>query len=462
MRNRILSILALIVAGLLTLTINSCTEEDLFTIKEVVVTWANPANIIDGLPLTEAHLNATANVPGTFVFEPEIGTVLAKGSQTLTAVFTPTNSKFAAVTKTVTVNVVDKLVPVITWANPIDISVGTALSATQLNATANVPGTFVYTPALGTVLAKGDNQVLSVTFTPTAIEYQPASKTVTINVTEKQTPEITWANPANITYPTALSATQLNATTTVAGTFTYTPADGTVLSVGDNQALTVNFTPDNTNLYNVASKTVYINVKALTVTDIDGNVYNTIIVGDKVWTVENLRVTKYRNGEAIPEVAVDADWAGLSTGAYCVYPNQAGYAATYGLLYNWFTIADPRNIAPEGWHVATAQDYQDLADAFGGNPSAGPAMKEAGTAHWADPNNGTNASGFTALGSGTRSETGVFGSFNTFGQFWTATENAANTTQANIRSLQGGATAVNFPTNPKDKRGGRNIRLVKD
>src|SRR5207245_707741 len=130
-----------------------------------------------------------------------------------------------------------------TWATPADLVYGTALSATQLNATASVAGTFVYTPPAGTVLSAGAGQTLSVTFTPTdAANYTTATRTVAITVA-KATPTITWPTPADVVYGTALSATQLNATTRVLGTFVYTPPAGTVLSAGAGQTLSVTFTP---------------------------------------------------------------------------------------------------------------------------------------------------------------------------------------------------------------------------
>src|SRR5437870_5196036 len=111
--------------------------------------------------------------------------------------------------------------PTITWPAPATIVYGTALSATQLNATTSVLGTFVYTPAAGTVLNAGAAQTLSVTFTPTdAANYTTATTSVAITVV-KATPTITWPTPANLTYGTALSATQLDATASVPGTFVY-------------------------------------------------------------------------------------------------------------------------------------------------------------------------------------------------------------------------------------------------
>jgi hypothetical protein len=156
---------------------------------------------------------------------------------------------------------VPKKTPVITWANPADIIYGTLLGLTQLNATADVAGAFVYTPATGTKLNAGANQILKVVFTPTdASANDTTSKMVKINVVAKKTPVITWANPADITYGTLLSANQLNATADVAGTFVYTPTKGAKLDLGTNQVLKVAFTPTDIVAYDTISKSVNINV----------------------------------------------------------------------------------------------------------------------------------------------------------------------------------------------------------
>ena len=153
---------------------------------------------------------------------------------------------------------VTQAAPVITWSNPASITYGTALSATQLNATSSVPGTFVYTPAAGSIPAAGTD-TLSVTFTPTdTTNYTTVTKTVQLSVTQG-TPVITWSNPAGITYGTALSATQLNATASVAGTLVYTPAAGSIPAAGTD-TLSVTFTPTDTTNYSTVTKTVQITV----------------------------------------------------------------------------------------------------------------------------------------------------------------------------------------------------------
>jgi len=240
---------------------NSVTgTQKLITVNKATptVTWANPAAITYGTPLSATQLNATASVAGTFTYTPVAGTVLNAGAgQILSVDFTPTNaSNYNTVAGTQKLITVNKATPVITWAAPAAITYGTALSATQLNATASVAGTFTYTPAAGTVLNAGVGQTLSVDFAPTdAINYNAVAgtqKSITVN---KAIPTVTWANPATITYGTALSATQLNATASVAGTFTYTPAAGTVLNAGAGQTLSVDFAPTDASNYNAVAGT---------------------------------------------------------------------------------------------------------------------------------------------------------------------------------------------------------------
>ena len=227
-----------------------------------VITWSNPAGIVYGTALSSTQLNATASVPGSFAYTPAAGSIPNAGTDTLSLTFTPTDTtNYSTVTKTVQI-VVTQAAPVITWSNPASIVYGTALSATQLNATASVPGTLVYTPAAGSIPTAGTD-TLSVTFTPTdTTDYSSATKTVQISVTQA-TPGITWPPPANIIYGTALSATQLDATASVAGSFVYTPASGSIPTAGTD-TLSVTFTPTDTTDYTTATKTVQITVTQAT------------------------------------------------------------------------------------------------------------------------------------------------------------------------------------------------------
>lgn len=143
-----------------------------------------------------------------------------------------------------------------------------------------------------------------------------------------------------------------------------------------------------------------------TVTDIDGNVNDYISIGNQTWTIENLKTTRYRYGDLIPNITDSVKWGGLATGAYCWYDNDsATYKADYGALYNWFAVADSRNIAPIGWHVPSDVEWEILTAYLGGENIAGGKMKETGTTHWTTPNTGaTNSIGFSALPGGFRDE----------------------------------------------------------
>ncbi|MBS0631600.1 MAG: immunoglobulin domain-containing protein [Verrucomicrobia bacterium] len=226
------------------------------------LTWPAPAAITYGAALSAAQLNATAAIPGSFSYNPTLGSQLGAGAnQTLSVTFTPADAaNYTTATATVALTV-NRAVPAVTWSAPAAIIYGTALSVAQLNATAAIPGSFSYTPALGSTLAVGP-QTLSVTFTPTgpdAANYAPATATVPLTVS-RATPTLTWNAPAAITYGTALSAVQLNATASVPGTFTYTPALGAKLGAGASQPLSVTFTPTDAANQSVVTATVPLTV----------------------------------------------------------------------------------------------------------------------------------------------------------------------------------------------------------
>ncbi len=244
--------------------VTTATQSIVVNKANPVGSWAAPAPITYGTPLSATQLNGTSNIPGTVVYDPPAGTILTAGTHTLTATFTPNDTaNYNTVSGTVSLTVL-KAVPTVTWSAPSNITYGTALGATQLNASASVAGTFTYSPAAGTVLNTG-TQTLTASFTPTdSANYNTASGTVSITVV-KATPTITWSTPSSITYGTALGATQLNASSGVAGTFTYSPAAGTVLTVG-TQTLTTSFTPTDTANYNAASGTVSLTVAKATPT----------------------------------------------------------------------------------------------------------------------------------------------------------------------------------------------------
>jgi uncharacterized protein (TIGR02145 family) len=163
-----------------------------------------------------------------------------------------------------------------------------------------------------------------------------------------------------------------------------------------------------------------------TVSDIEGNIYNTVSIIGQVWMAENLKTTKYVNGDPIPNVTDSLLWISLATGAYCNYNNDTSYVNTYGRLYNWYAVNENRRLAPAGWHLPTSSELITLISNLGGAEFAGGKIKEVGLTHWADPNDGaTNESGYTALPGGFRNPDAGFFDIGFSSIWWSASENDA-------------------------------------
>lgn len=153
-------------------------------------------------------------------------------------------------------------------------------------------------------------------------------------------------------------------------------------------------------------------------TDIEGNVYKTVLIGNQVWMAEDLRVTKYNDGTAITPVTDKNTWAATSTGAFCWFSNEKAW----GALYNWHAV-NTGKLAPEGWHVATDDDWTELTDFLGGEETAGGKLKRKGIDIWGDPNIGaTNIVGFNSIPGGLRELDGDFINFGACAYYWTSTE----------------------------------------
>lgn len=309
-----------------------------------VTGFANNENssVLTGSPA----LNTTALIDspvGTYPITATVGTLTAA------------NYSFTFNNGTLTIS--SKLVPVITWTNPGAITYGTPLSATQLNATANVPGTFAYSPVLNSALNAGTH-TLSTTFTPTDIStYAVASATVNLTV-NKATPAITWSNPGAITYGTPLSATQLNASTAgIAGTFAYTPSAGSVMSTGI-RTLSVTFTPSDSSNYIVQTATAEITVtKAVLIVTAD-NIDKTVNTLNPALTYT---VTGFVNGESAAVLsgspALDTTAVtGSPTGSYPITAAAGTLAAanyTFSFVNGALTVK-PRAIPAITWGTPTA------------------------------------------------------------------------------------------------------------
>jgi hypothetical protein len=230
--------------------------------EKPVIAWSTPGSIVFGTALSAKQLNAIASVPGTFAYTPALGEILTAGAHTLTAAFTPADDAAYKTAEAKVLLTITKATPAVMWSAPAPVVYGTPLSAVQLKATASVPGSFVYAPAAGELLAAG-TRTLSATFTPTdSTNYDTVDAIVPLTVI-KAASTISWPQPASIAYGTVLSTMQLNATASVPGTFVYTPAAGEVLTAGI-QTLSATFTPTDSTDYNMAQTTVPLTVTRAT------------------------------------------------------------------------------------------------------------------------------------------------------------------------------------------------------
>jgi len=194
-------------------------------------------------------------------------------------------------------------------------------------------------------------------------------------------------------------------------------------------------------------------------TDIDGNRYQTVKIGDQWWLADNLKVTRYANGAPIPYCSDPTEWSQLSTGAYCEYDNDSSYVNLYGRLYNWYALVDSQSVAPAGWHIPDSEEWQKLIDYLGGASVAAGKLKATGTDHWASPNTGaTNQTGFTALPGGGRLYDGAYINITFDAIFWSSTE--ISDLNASCRSMV--CSGTNSYTISRSKRSGFAVRLVKD
>ena len=179
------------------------------------------------------------------------------------------------------------------------------------------------------------------------------------------------------------------------------------------------------------------------VTDIDGNVYNTIEIGNQVWMAENLRATRLNDGQRITYVPSDVAWGRLYSPGYCWPNNDTSNKEDYGALYNWYAV-DTGKLAPDGWHVPTDDDWNVLADYLGGADVAGCKLKEMGFAFWA----------------GDRVDDGSFVFFEEWEKYWTSTAGGWHPTDAWYHTITKLESRLGRSSHPKTV--GHAVRCVKD
>ena len=221
------------------------------------------------------------------------------------------------------------------------------------------------------------------------------------------------------------------------------------------------------------------------ISDIDGNIYNTVLIGAQCWTKENLRVRRYNNGTAIPFDntsdfgGTSSTWQNLKIGAHTIYAHDSitttpSNLTKYGYLYNWYAAKgistggtilpnDTLRIGPTGWHVPTDAEWTTLTTELGGESVAGGKMKYVSTFYWNSPNTGaTNESGFSALPGGSRDIDGSFYKISNGAFFWSATEFASSSAWSRLLNHDNNIVSRSNLVSDSSKSVGASIRCIKD
>jgi len=216
-----------------------------------------------------------------------------------------------------------------------------------------------------------------------------------------------------------------------------------------------------------------------TVTDIDGNSYNTVLIGTQCWTKENLKVTKYNDGSPITPDATGTStgsgigemWKTRNSGAYTIYEHNNANVTTYGLLYNWFAATDAKKLCPDGWHVPSDVEWTNLILHLDGNAIisnytqsliAGGMLKSTSNL-WnvaTTPSPGTNSSGFTGIPGGFRSSAGAFVQKGDNAYFWSTTTYPTSAFSAYFKDLN--YSNNSFDRDWLNKTVGMSIRCIKN
>jgi len=425
-------------------------------------------------PGTLYHVRAYAiNTSGTSYGTDETFTTLAVGPTVTTAnvtVFAQTTATAGGnVTATGGADVTARGVCFGTTANPTTAGAHVAaatggLGTFTVSLTGLTPGTLYYVRAyaINSASTEYGNQV---TFTTSSVSLATLTTTTPNPVTN-----VSAVTGGNITSDGGGSITErgvcwgTSAAPTIAGSHQASGTGGT-----GSFAVTINGLSEGT-LYHVRAYAVnsagpaYGNeVTFLTsMSDADGNVYKTVIIGTQIWMAENLKTTKYKDGlTGIPLETGNANWAGLTTPAYCWYANDEANKNIYGALYNWFTV-NTGNLCPTGWHVPIDDEWTTLTTFLGGESVAGGKLKQTGTTLWLDPNTGaTNESGFTALPGGYRYRLdGTFADVGKLSYWWSATEYIYDAAKAYYRELFNDQASV-FREGAT-KTAGKYVRCLKD
>ena len=317
-----------------------------------------------------------------------------------------------------------------------------------------------------------DNNGLEIKLYPIDMKYENLSKELTIKAEEKFTSTFVPTIETKATSPKS-GTTELSGGNLLSDGYSAITAKGVVWNTSSNPTIALSTKTNDGTGYTAFTSLMspliqFTNYYARAyATNANGTSYGGQInflggvtdvqIGNQIWMVENLDVVKYRNGDTIPQhTGTDAQWAALTTGAWCWYANSSANGLVYGKLYNWYAVNDSRGLAPLGYYVPTDTEFTVLTSHLGGTDFAGAQMKA--TTLWNSPNTGaTNSSGFTALPTGYRFS-GSFTEINNAGGFWSSTENS--TTNAFNRNLY--YNDDNIVIGNSNKTSGISVRLLKE
>jgi uncharacterized protein (TIGR02145 family) len=262
------------------------------------------------------------------------------------------------------------------------------------------------------------------------------------------------------------TSTSTSSTTTLAPLTTTTSTS----SGGSTTTTTTLFPPITTTTTTVAPTTTTTTTAAPTTTTTTSGCVNCVaqdvVIGTQTWAKCNLNVSTYRDGTPIPQVTSPTAWANLTTGAWCYYNNDPSTEATYGKLYNWYAVNDPRGLAPTGYHIPSDAEWTTLTTFLGGESVAGGKMKETGTCHWLSPNTGaTNSSNFNGVPGGCRylnNTSFVFIEIYKYGYFWSSTVNGPNPGFPNVFYRRLNYNNATAGRNSLSKATGFSVKCIKN
>lgn len=187
---------------------------------------------------------------------------------------------------------------------------------------------------------------------------------------------------------------------------------------------------------------------------------SSVKIGTQVWMSENLNVTTYSDGSAIPQVTDPTAWAGLTTGAWCWYNNSSSLYSAYGKLYNWYAVTDARGLCPSGWHIPTDAEWTTLESYLGGQSVAGGKLKTTGTSQWNPPNtSATNSVWFNGMPGGVRDgSSGYSINMGNYAYWWSSTNFSSTQAYERIAFYNNAMTGSGLGS----KKDGLSVRCVKD